>query len=398
MSPNEIDLELREANPLKKRSLAALDLEDAEAALGEALVAQPANEEAPELAGSDTRHGRRRPRSLLFAVGASAVSVVLAAALLIAGSGDTGSSRAYGAEVVRFAESTPLLLLEGPGWRVRNVVQWQQGSGSMEFGPGAPGPAETHPSRREIIRREARLRIGKRTVKLEWTPWSPHKGASGRLKPYNERGLGFTATAPVLGTVAHIDPNIRFSSPDTPGLRWMIAVWRESDRVLTLSAWVPDLGAFRERLSQLKKVDAETWLDAMPQRVVKAADYGAEVREMLQGLPLPPGFDPSRIPDRSVTTNRYSVGKAVGGAVACGWFARWFDAHADRDVETALEARRILLHASSWPVFRRISDEGSYPRLVVELAEALPSGRWGHGRPIHQIVDNGCTELGFPLS
>lgn len=97
----------------------------------------------------------------------------------------------------------------------------------------------------------------------------------------------------------------------------MIAIWREGDRILSLSAWVPNLAAFRERLSWLRKVDAQTWLDAMPQRVVKAADYGAEMREMLQRLPLPAGFDPSTIPDRRVTTNRYSVGKAVGGAVAC---------------------------------------------------------------------------------
>jgi hypothetical protein len=177
----------------------------------------------------------------------------------------------------------------------------------------------------------------------------------------------------------------------------MIAIWRERDRMLSLSAWVPDLPAFRARLSWLQKVDAQTWLEAMPQRVVKAADYGAEVRDMLQGIPIPAGFDPSRIPDRGVTTNRYSVGKAVGGAVACEWFGRWFDARADQDGSAAREARRILLNSGSWPVFRRINTEGSYPQLVVEFAEALPGGRWGHERPLRQVIDNGCTEIGFPL-
>jgi hypothetical protein len=395
MSKDKMDFELNEANPLTGQGLAALDLGDAEAALREALIRQPANGETSEIASAGTRYRRRHPWRLLAVVAASAVSVALAAFLLIAGGEGTGSSRAYGAELVRFAESTPLLLLEEPGWQVRNVIQWQQGSGSMEFGPGAPGPAKPHPSRREIIRGEARLRVGRRTVKLSWARWSPRKGAGGWLRSYIHQG--FTVTAPVLGTVAHIDPDIQFSSPEAPGLHWMVGVWREGDRVLTLSAWVPDIGAFRERLGSLTKVDAETWLDAMPQRVVKAADYGTEVREMLQGLPLPLGFDPSRIPDRAVTTNRYSVGRAVGGAVACGWFARWFDARATRDAASAQEARGILLRSGSWPVFQRISDEGSYPQLVVELAEALPSGLWGHDRPIRQIVNNGCTAIGFPL-
>ncbi len=337
------------------------------------------------------RHFAPRQRSLALA-GALALVLAGAVAFFAVGGASRSPQPAYGAELVRFAESTPLLLLEEPGWRVRNVIQWQQSSGSMEFGPGSPAPARPHPSRSEIIHGEAQLRFGLRTVKVGWGPW---KRASGWLKSY--RAHGFTVTAPVLGTVAHINPGGRSSIPGAHGLHSMLAVWREGDRVLSLSAWVSNLGAFRERLSWLQKVDAETWLDAMPQRVVKAADYGAEVREMLQGLPLPAGFDPSTIPDRRVTTNRYSVGRAVGGAVACEWFSRWFDAHAARDVDTAREARRVLLHSGSWPVFRRIRNEGSYPQLVVELAEALPTGRWGHNRPLRQVVNSGCTAIGFPL-
>ena len=335
------------------------------------------------------RHSARQRRSHAL-VGALTLTLAGAIAFFVVGNASRSPQPAYGAELVRFAESTPLLLLKEPGWRVRNVVQWQQNSGSMEFGPGSPAPARPHPSRSEIVHGEAQLRFGLRTVKVEWGPWET---ARGWLKAY--RAHGFTAGAPVLGMVAHINPGGRSSIPGTHGLHSMLAVWREGDRVLSLSAWVSNLDAFRERLSWLQKVDAETWLDAMPQRVVKAADYGSEVREMLQGVPLPAGFDPSTIPDRRVTTNRYSVGRAVGGAVACEWFSRWFDAHAARDVDTAREARRVLLHSGSWPVFRRIRNEGSYPQLVVEFAEALPTGRWGHNRPLRQVVNNGCTEIGF---
>jgi hypothetical protein len=339
---------------------------------------------------TSTRPLRRRVLGLASA-GALAIAAIGALVALFAG-GASESPPAYGAELVRFAESTPLLLLEEPGWRVRNVVQWQQSSGSMEFGPGSPAPARPHPSRSEIIHGEAQLPLGAHVVKVGWAPWD----RAGRwLKPY--RAHGFTATAPVLRTVAHIDPGARLSIPGAHGLRPMLAVWKEGDRVLSLSASVPDLDAFRERLSWLQNVDAEVWLDAMPTRVVKAAEYGTEVGRMLRGIPVPAGFEASRIPDRRVTTNRYSVGKAVGGAVACAWFGRWFDARGNQDPRAAREARHVLLGSGSWPVFRRIASEGAYPQLVVEFAEALPSGQWGQGRPLRQIINKGCTEIGFPL-
>jgi hypothetical protein len=60
----------------------------------------------------------------------------------------------------------------------------------------------------------------------------------------------------------------------------MQAVWSEDGRVLVLNASVPDLATFRE---------------------------------MLKGVPLPPGFDPKRIPNLHETNDRYQVGAAVGG-------------------------------------------------------------------------------------
>ena len=72
-------------------------------------------------------HPRRRRRFAL-ALGSAALAVALAAVLILAGGGSNHPSPAYGAELVRFAESTPLLLLEGPGWRVQNVTEEGQGA------------------------------------------------------------------------------------------------------------------------------------------------------------------------------------------------------------------------------------------------------------------------------
>jgi uncharacterized protein YodC (DUF2158 family) len=204
---------------------------------------------------------------------------------------------------------------------------------------------------------------------------------------------------PALGTKVHIDTRAE-SSPKYggPGDHEMLAVWAEDGHVLELSTRVPDLAAFRERLGWLHRVDAQTWLDAMPAKVIKAADRGAAVREMLRGIPLPPGFDPAKISNQDLTTSRYEVGVAVGGGVACEWFSRWGEARANHDAAAAQEAERALQGAGRWPVFREMSKEGAYPAVVVEYAKAMPSGRW-YGRPLLPDVNQGlgCTEIGFPL-
>jgi hypothetical protein len=126
----------------------------------------------------------------------------------------------------------------------------------------------------------------------------------------------------------------------------------------------------------------------MPAKVVKAADYGTAVREMLQGIPLPPGFEPSRISDVPLTNDRYQVGAAVGGAVACEWFRDWGAAIHDGDASVVRKAERVLRGVGRWPIFREMSKEGAYPATVVEYAEAMPSRRW-YGRPLLPDVEQG---------
>jgi hypothetical protein len=385
MSTEKIELELRAANPVAKPALAALDLAAGEAALGEALLAEPA------LAGDPGAPGRasRRPRSaLLLIAGATAAVAAVAVFLLAGGSASESPAPAYGAELVRFAESTPLLLLEEPGWRVRGIGQ-QHGQGRMEFGIASPAVPEAHIYNTHTKHGVALHRDGLRRVELSW--WSGSEMLKLLLDPRVDRvpGRRLTITVPALGAKVHVDTRVETSPKyGGPGHHQMQAVWREDGRVLLLNASVPDLAAFRERLGWLRRVDPQTWLDAMPAKVVKAADYGAAVREMLQGIPLPPGFDPTRIPDLHLTTDRYQVGAAVGGAVACEWFRYWGEARAGRDAAATQEAEQVLLESESqWPIFRQMSKEGAYPATVVEYAKAMPRGRW-YGRPLLSAVNS----------
>jgi len=67
------------------------------------------------------RHSARQRRSLAL-VGALTLTLAGAIAFFVVGNASRSPQPAYGAELVRFAESTPLLLLKEPGWRVRNVA------------------------------------------------------------------------------------------------------------------------------------------------------------------------------------------------------------------------------------------------------------------------------------
>lgn len=389
MSTEKIETELRAANPVAKPALAALDLAAGEVALGQALLAEPALAAEPQALDRAPRRPRS-PRLLVAAV--MAVAAAATVFLLADGGASESPAPAYGAELVRFAESTPLLLLEEPGWHVRDIGQ-QHGQGRMEFGIASPTTPEAHIYKTHTKHGTALHRDGLRRVELFW--WNRSKILRLLLNPRVDRvpGRKFTATLPALGTKVYIDTRAETSPKyGGPGHHQMEAIWREDGRVLLLNASVPDLAAFRERLGWLRRVDTQTWLDAMPAKVVKAADYGAAVREMLQGIPLPPGFDPTRISDLQVTNDRYQVGAAVGGAVACEWFHRWGDAIRKGNTAAAKKAERVLQGAGSWPIFREMSKEGAYPATVVEYAEAMPSGRW-YGRPLLPDVNQG---LGCP--
>ena len=160
------------------------------------------------------------------------------------------------------------------------------------------------------------------------------------------------------------------------GNRQMKAIWREDGHVLEMNAAVPDLAAFKERLGWLHKVDSQTWLDAMPAKVIKAANHEAAVREMLKGLPLPSDFKPSLIPDAGLTTNRDQVAGAVTNTALLGlWFLQWGEARRTGDRAKNPEAEGAMASARHWPILRQMAKEGGHP-LIWELAASMPQGYW----------------------
>lgn len=350
--------------------------------------------------------GRRRP--FLIGLGAACLVAAIVLVVSLAGGGPDRPSHAYGADLVRFAEASPLLLLEGPGWRVQNAEEHRSREGtegSMEFVTGKPIPYESikisGSSKRQ---RESGMfppAVRQRRVELDWRHESLKETIAwihGLPHPHGRK----TLELPVLETTAYVDARDGFYvNQGGPGNRQMIALWPEDGYVLELRAAVPDLAAFEERLGWLTKVDLQTWLEAMPAKVVKAGDHDATVREILQGIPVPKTFSPSRVPDEGLTTDRYQVGAKVTATVSCLWFLQWAQARRSGDNAAAAEAERAMATSRHWAILREMAKEGAYPETIWELAREMPSGHWvwaGHRHPLLPRAEGlGCARLGLPL-
>jgi hypothetical protein len=224
---------------------------------------------------------------------------------------------------------------------------------------------------------------------LQWSAgalrsWLEDRAASAAL----------TATAPVLGTVARV---YQYEG-GTPGHRDITALFRYDGRVLEFRAGAADIDAFKVLLARLKRVDTDTWLAAMPASVIKTVDREGTIRQMLHGVPVPPGFDPNDIKGAHLTKDRYQLGAAVAGTVACQWFKRWSDARETNDRAKEREAVTAMATAKDWPVLGEMEKKGAYPDVLYEYAAAMPKGDWD-GRPLTGDVDAGlgCDTLGVDL-
>jgi hypothetical protein len=158
------------------------------------------------------------------------------------------------------------------------------------------------------------------------------------------------------------------------------------------------MAMFYAELHALNGVDTTTWLRAMPASVVKTADSTSTIRLMLKGIPLPPGFDAARIRGARLVHDRYQLGTAVTGTVACMWIADWSRARAAGDTAIVKRAIAAMATAPRWPILRDMATQGAWPEVLIMFAHAMPSGTW-YGRPLDADANSGlgCSELGVHL-
>jgi hypothetical protein len=362
------DLMLAAANPLTDRVAAELPLHDAEAELVGRIVEIPVRAR-PRRASAKRRAGRWLA---LLAAATAAVAGVLT--LLPSGEHEGGPAPAFAASLVRFANASPLVLLELPGWHVVYANEETHGFGEMRFAQG-PADANGTPKGASFSNESS---LAGRIAQLTWSP-----GRS--LAP------GHLSAATGLGVTAH-----RFVG-EGRGPRWIdvSAQFIYHGRELDFRATVSDFAMFRRELKALAAVDTNTFLRAMPASVINSADVGETVRAMLKGIPVPPGFDAARIRGvRLLVHDRYQLGAAVTGTVACMWIADWNRARHDGDRAMVRRAIAAMATAPRWPILREMAPQGGWTQMLLVYAKSLPSGKLQldtgmPGRPLIPDVNSG---------
>lgn len=134
-----------------------------------------------------------------------------------------------------------------------------------------------------------------------------------------------------------------------------------------------DLGseaAYRELVGKLKPVSVQEWLDAMPPSAVKPADNKQTVDGMLEGLPLPAGFDKAPLYQQTVS-DRYDVGATVTGAIACGWLDQWTAAKKAGDTAKVTEAVNAMKTSHTWKVLLEMDNQGGWSSVLWRHADSI---------------------------
>ena len=341
MSTFEFD-ELAALNPLPDRVAERLDVGAAERELIERITSRPA------AVGARARESRIRGFAsagrLGLIVGAVAAALVVFA-LLPSDHQDGGPPPAFAAVLVRFANASPLVLFDAPGWHAYYADEETRQMGEIDY------------------------KLGARNATLNWQ--------GGGLRRWIADRTGQSShvwTVPLLGTTAHV-----FQYTGAP--HEFSAVWGLGGRVLELATTAADKAAFEAQLRALRRVDTTAWLRALPASVVQTADRGKVVQQMLEGIPLPPGFRVTQIKGAGLVRNRYQLGSAVTGTIACEWFRIWAHGRADGDRAAVDRAIAAMATAPSWPVLRQMRRQGGWTGVMIQTARAMTSNTL-MGRPL----------------
>ena len=316
-----------------------------------------------EISGTSTRRrSTRRRRALAVSVVAPIAAAVAIASTLVGAGGETAWASA-----VEVARTAPRLLVDEPGWKVARADEFSVEYGEMTFVRVSPASAEQQFEVRWQTARDHEFGVDKRATELDVLP-----------------------EVAVAGDTASV---FRY-----PGTNDFTALWLRDGWSVEARGLAPSAAAFVATLTSLRKVDIDTWLAAMPESVVKPASRAEVIGEMLAGVPQPAGFDTVALRFRPVNgdaiRDRYQLGAQVAGAVACAWIGQWVDARRAGDDDGTREAVGAMATSSRWPILLEMNEEGDYPEVVWELAEAMATeGIVMGGKPL-TIEESYADSLG----
>lgn len=335
---------MRAANPVS-----AMELREtaAEAELSLAMQrAIAAGESAPQpiptvRTGSDRNGVFSRHRGASLGLGGLACAAVIAALILLSGgsvnSVRDGAHPTFAAAAVRVAEANPRLLVTAPGWSIVHARSFEVDRGELIY------KNDEHPL----------YGPGGRQLNLTWTP-APFYRDRLRENGHACCHVSTPVTSTLLGQRA-----TTFAYPrQHPNYATILSP--QGNVFIEVNGSFGSREEYEAALHSLRAVGIDAWLAAMPPEVIRPAEHSATITQMLRGIPVPPDFDASALQTESDLTDRFMLGKAVAGTVACGWLQRWLSATRAGDSAVAQEAVDAMSTAPRWPVLLQMVREKGY--------------------------------------
>ena len=145
------------------------------------------------------------------------------------------------------------------------------------------------------------------------------------------------------------------------------AFWEADELVLELRTQAANVDEFAGLLDALAVVDVDSWLTVMPASVIEAADKSAVISDILAGIPLPDGFDTSRLADDAGIKDR----ARVVGAVSCVWIEQGVDATEAGNAAAAQQATEAMDTSSQWAILQELNELGEYGKVLQTQVDAM---------------------------
>jgi hypothetical protein len=138
-----------------------------------------------------------------------------------------------------------------------------------------------------------------------------------------------------------------------------------------------DDAAFAKLVPQLRLVDQDTLLRALPEDFVMPEEAAPTAQRILDeittvtGTGLPPGTEQPT----SDEFEPYQFAADITSAYVCGWIGVYVDAKASGDLAAATEAQRVLGTSRTWPVLLEMKEKGGWSEVIWDTSDEIGRGR-----------------------
>ncbi|WLS45524.1 hypothetical protein Q3V37_29945 [Micromonospora profundi] len=347
MTDEHLDRMVRDADPYRPHAVQHLD--GAAQHLLEEIMSTPTLEPVAEPPAKRPRTRRTLLSGLASAgVAAAVLAVIFTGSVMnVGGSQDRESAPADTpagnkpitdwAMVLKAAEENPRLLIDQPGWKATTVYGFLEDSGTISFSKDDQElEMNWYPANVYGSFHEDRLSVSKpEPVKVDGWP--------AELFTYNAGDFAVMLT-PREGSFVELR---------------------------TGGAWTRS--AFDKILTRVVRVDARTWLAALPAEIVKPERAKEQAAKILTDVPLPPGFDVTALTDLG-PNDAYQFGARVTSRVGCAWISEWLRAKKAGDDAALQRASDALRSSHRWPVLQEMSKEGDWSEVFWETADKVVAG------------------------